>query len=138
MLRTLLACCALAVASTAFPAQAQDSDRLADGKKAYRKCMACHTLGEGERHKVGPNLWGLFGRAAATADGFSRYSKAMKESGIIWDAESVDGYLESPRKFLPGTNMAFIGVRKPAERAALLAYLMAETGASQAADTDVQ
>lgn len=107
-------------------AQAQDID-LAAGERAFNKCKACHTLDEGGRHRVGPNLHGFIGREAATAPGFPRYSKAMKDSGIVWDDATLDAYLENPRKAVRGTNMAFVGVRKAAERANLIAYLKEAT-----------
>ncbi len=128
-IRAAIVLLAVAISSTAG---AQDADLLAEGAQVFRKCAACHTLGEGERNKVGPNLWGMFGREAATAEGFTRYSKAMKESGIVWDDARLDTYLESPRKAVPGTNMAFVGIRKPEDREKLITFLRAETGAPPA------
>ena len=116
------------------PVSAQDTDMLEEGEKVFRRCASCHTLGDGERHKVGPNLWGVFGREAASAEGFKRYSKAMKESGIVWDDAIMDTYLEAPRKTVKGTNMAFVGLRKPEDREKLIAFLRAETGANAADD----
>ena len=70
---------------------------------------------------MGPHLKGLFGRKAGTVEG-ARYSKAMKESGIVWSAATLDGYLANPRAYLPGTTMS-VGVSKAEDRANLIAYL---------------
>ena len=93
----------------------------AKGEKIYKRCAACHSLEAGKK-KIGPSLAGLFGRAAGSVDGF-KYSKAMAGSDIVWDAETLDKYLENPRKFIPKNKMAFGGLRKPEQRADLIAYL---------------
>ena len=76
-----------------------------------------------ERHKSGPHLVNLFGRAAGSAEGFKKYSKAMKGSGVVWDAETLDAYLEAPKKYIKGTRMAFAGLKKEKDRANVIAYL---------------
>ena len=75
---------------------------------------------------MGPNLNGLFGRKAGAAPGFKNYSPALKASGIVWDAKSLDQYLAAPTTKVPGTRMV-MKVADPARRAALIAYLKAET-----------
>lgn len=75
---------------------------------------------------MGPNLHGLFGRKAGTVAGFKTYSPALKASGIVWDAKSLDQYLAAPTTKVPGTRMV-VKVSDPARRAALIAYLRAET-----------
>lgn len=95
------------------------------GETVFKKCKACHVV-DAPKNRVGPHLVGLFGRAAGEVDGF-RYSKAMKASDIVWDEESLDGYLAAPRKYLKGTKMAFAGLRKADDRAALIEYLKSAT-----------
>ncbi|NNC36533.1 MAG: cytochrome c family protein [Acidimicrobiales bacterium] len=96
------------------------------GQKVYARCRTCHTLEDGGRHRVGPNLWGIFGKISGTAEGFA-YSKAMKEAAITWDEESIAAYMENPKSYIPGNKMVFIGLRKQEDRDNLIAYLKAET-----------
>jgi cytochrome c len=91
------------------------------GAAVYERCQACHSL---ERNRTGPKHCGLLGRAAGGVAGFS-YSKALKDSGIVWDAESLDRFLENPFKAVPGTRMGYAGVKDPQERADLIAFLAA-------------
>ncbi len=96
------------------------------GEAQARKCAACHTFDEGGPSRVGPNLWGIVGDTIATEAGFN-YSAAMQEhvnaEGDTWTYENLDHFLANPRGFVPGTSMAFAGLRRPEERADLLAYL---------------
>lgn len=116
-----------------MPAAAQDEmteeQLLKRGKRVFVLCRSCHTLDEGGRNKVGPNLHGLFGNNAGVKEGF-RYSDVVKESGIVWSAETLEEWLVKPKDFLPGNKMAFAGVRKESDRKALITYLTAETSAS--------
>lgn len=111
----------LALSAVAASAHAQDA---AAGKRAFLKCVACHSLAKGAPNKIGPNLFGVVGRKAGTAPGF-RYSAAMKAKAgaITWDAASLDKWLTRPSTVVPGTSMAFGGVPNPAERAAIIGYL---------------
>lgn len=97
------------------------------GKRTYKTCSSCHTIADGGPNIVGPNLYGIFGKQVGSADGFS-YSTAVQEAEFIWTPEKLEAWLESPRNFLPGNRMTFSGVRKPADRKAVVAYLMVETG----------
>src|SRR3546814_1245846 len=75
------------------------------GERAFRRCVACHTIDKGGRNGIGPNLHGIVGRAVAAHDGFS-YSGAMKAKGGVWDEAALDAYLADPMKTVPGTRMA--------------------------------
>src|ERR1700693_1891307 len=101
------------------PAAAAD---IAAGQAEFNKCKICHTVDSGGRKAAGPNLHGVFGRKAGTADKFA-YSQAMKDSGIVWDDETLAKYLHSPRELVPGGSMAFPGIKDDAQIANLLAYL---------------
>ena len=113
-----------AFAALPEPYKSADFNR---GKRTFKLCQSCHTLNEGGQNLVGPNLHGLFGKDIGFAEGFS-YSKAIQDSDIVWTPEILAQWLESPRNFLPGNRMSFAGVRKPEDRTAVIAYIMAETG----------
>lgn len=93
------------------------------GEKSAKKCAACHTFNDGGSNRIGPNLWGIGNAQPAAVSGFS-YSSAMKEFDGVWDVENLLGYLENPRKFMPGTKMGFAGLRKEEERNNVVAYLL--------------
>ena len=104
------------------PGRAADGD-AAKGAQIYQRCLACHSL---EHNRSGPRHCGLFGRAAASLPGFD-YSKAMKGTGFVWDEATLDRFLENPLKTVPGTKMAYAGVKNGQERADLIAYLRQAT-----------
>jgi cytochrome c len=93
------------------------------GEGVYSRCLACHSL---ERHRTGPKHCGLFGRKAGSAPGFEEYSPAMKRSKIVWNEKTLDRFLASPMKAVPGTTMTYAGVEDAKERADLIAYLKKE------------
>ncbi len=95
----------------------------AAGAKEIKKCTACHSLNQGGKHRLGPNLWDIIDRPVASAAGY-KYSKALKsKSGETWSYGNLDVYLTKPKAWAPGTKMAFAGLKKPARRADLIAYL---------------
>ncbi|WP_422019360.1 c-type cytochrome [Roseibium sp.] len=109
----------------AFTAQASAEGDPAKGEKVFKKCAACHAVGEGAKNKVGPQLNGVVGRAWGTIDGY-KYSATLKEGageGRVWDVETLDAYLLKPRDVIPKGRMAFAGLRKDEDRADVIAYL---------------
>ena len=116
----------IALALLAGPIGAQAQGDPEKGEKVFNKCKTCHVVEE-EQNKVGPHLVGIFGRQAGSVEGF-KYSDAMKESGIVWEDETITAYLKEPRAYIPGNRMAFAGLRKDEEIADLLAYLHEEAG----------
>jgi cytochrome c len=113
----MLTAAALAVSLGA--AAAQD---LAAGEQSFRKCLPCHAVGPDARHKIGPTLNGLEGRKSGTIEGYN-YTEANKKAGIVWDAESFKVYIQNPMARIPGTKMAFGGIKNDTEIANLWAYL---------------
>ena len=95
-----------------------DADK---GKKVFNKCRACHNA-DVEKNKVGPHLVGVFGRHAGSVEGY-KYSDALKNSGIVWDEETLEEYIEDPKGYIPGNKMAFVGIKKENDLEDLLAYL---------------
>jgi cytochrome c len=101
------------------PGYAQDA---ALGEKIFVQCKACHQIGENAKNAVGPVLNGLFGRKAGMIEGFS-YSPANKNSGITWDEETFREYIKDPKAKIPGTKMAFAGLKDPKQIDDIVAYL---------------
>lgn len=98
---------------------------VAAGESAVRRCASCHSFDEGGADGVGPHLWGVVNRPKGAVEGFG-YSSAMDEvaaAGQAWGFEELDGFLASPRDYMPGTSMGFAGVRDVEDRADILAYL---------------
>nr|WP_319385972.1 cytochrome c family protein [uncultured Roseibium sp.] len=117
----------LMIAGTAFlavTAQASAEGDPVKGEKVFKKCAACHAVGESAKNKVGPQLNGIVGSPWGRIDGF-KYSKALIEigDGKVWDEETLAVYLTKPRDLVPKGKMAFAGLRKEEDRANVIAYL---------------
>lgn len=128
MIKSLLA---ILVASTTFslPTLAQDD---AKAERLFRRCAACHTIDEGGRNRIGPNLFGVFDRDIASRDDFN-YSDALLSLEGRWDDEAINQYLLSPRTYARGTKMAFAGIRKTEDRLALIDWLKRQTASADEA-----
>ncbi len=116
---TLSALVALSITAAASTAMAQDA---AAGKTSFNKCLACHAIGEGAKNKVGPELNGLDGRHSGTAPDYN-YSDANKNSGITWNEAQFKEYIKDPKAKIPGTKMAFAGIKNQKEIDDLWAYV---------------
>lgn len=138
MKRKFMTLCVLGMTALLATGQAKAascnlSDDAKSGEKVAGSCKACHTLeADAKPRPTGPNLHDVFGRKAAAESGFTRYSKAMTaaaEKGLVWNGTELDEYLADPKAFLTKTNGAtlqhgmFFQVRKPEDRAAVVAYL---------------
>lgn len=108
--------------SALMPLAAMAEGDVKAGEKVFKKCKACHMVGPEAKNRVGPLLNGVIGREAAMVEGY-KYSKAMKASGLVWDAETLTPYLVKPRKVVKGTKMAFAGLKKDADLVNIIAYL---------------
>ncbi len=109
----------------ALTAQASAEGDAAKGEKVFRKCKACHAIGENAKNKVGPQLNGVVDRALGASEGY-KYSKAMlamAEEGKTWDSANLDAYLTKPKDFIPKGKMAFAGLKKEGDRANVIAYI---------------
>ncbi len=102
-------------------AAAAAQDRAA-GETAFKKCMACHEIGENAKNKIGPELNGLDGRKTGSAPGYS-YSEANKNSGLTWNEDNFLEYIKDPRAKVPGTKMFFPGIKNETEAKNLWAYI---------------
>lgn len=117
----------VAEAPAAAPAESAGNELLAQGdadagQRIYILCQSCHTINEGGNNKVGPNLYGVYGAAAAGVEGFT-YSEALQGAGIVWDDAALDKWIEQPVALVPGTTMLFAGVKDKQQRADLIAFM---------------
>ncbi len=114
-----------ALALTGMAGAALAEGDAAAGEKVFRKCKACHQVGDGAKNRIGPVLTGIVDNEIASVEDF-KYSKAFlakKEEGLVWTEEVLDTYLTKPKKFIPGTKMSFSGLKKEQQRADIIAYL---------------
>src|SRR6201996_7551923 len=107
------------LAASCGAALAQDA---AAGETSFKKCAPCHSIGDGAKNKVGPELNGLDGRKSGTAEGYS-YSDANKNSGITWSKDQFLDYIKDPKAKIPGTKMTFAGIKSENEANNLWTYL---------------
>ncbi|OZI74455.1 c-type cytochrome [Bordetella genomosp. 12] len=112
---------ALALMLSCSPASWAQDKVMDLGKQAYQECIACHSVKAGE-NGVGPSLAGVYGTKAGDVPGF-RFSGPMKRSGLTWNAETLDKYLENPQALVPGTRMPYSGMADAEKRAALVKYI---------------
>jgi len=103
-----------------------DSGNVNNGRALFGDCAGCHTLQRNGSETNGPNLYGVFERRAAQNQTYP-YSEALRNSGIVWDVRHLDHWIFNPHEALPGTSMAYIGVRNDTRRRDILAYLIAVT-----------
>ncbi len=122
-MKTLALMIGLSTLAVSMPVAAEGDP--ANGERLFRRCATCHVLTEGGR-KVGPSLYGLFGRTSGTVEGF-KYSQAMKDAAITWNEETLDEYITNPRAYIPGNRMAFPGIRNAEQRSDMIAYLKEAT-----------
>lgn len=121
MRKITLSAAVLAAVVAAAGAALADGDRD-QGAKAFRACAACHSLNPGD-HRTGPSLAGIWGRTAGTVGGFNRYSKALKDSGLTWDADTLDRWIRDPKALVPGNRMVYRGIAEAKVRDDLIAFL---------------
>ena len=98
------------------------STSAAEGAKIFKKCAACHSISKGGGNKIGPALWGVIGRKAGAVAVY-KYSKALSSHGKNWSFDEMNGFLIKPKEWIKGTKMAFAGLKKPEDRAAVILYM---------------
>ena len=116
---------AAAPAAAAVEVASIDGDAKA-GAKVFRKCKACHIIGDGAKNAVGPHLTDVVGRVQGSVESYTKYSdgfKAAMAEGKKWTPAELDAFLTKPKDYMPGTKMAFGGLRKEDDRANVIAYL---------------
>lgn len=112
----------LAAVVAQFPNTSEEA-----GQRLFKQCAACHSANEGGKNGIGPNLWNIVGRGKGTIDGF-KYSNAMGEKGGVWGFDELANFLHDPKGWLSGTKMAYRGLKKEEDVAAVLMYLRSLSG----------
>jgi cytochrome c len=110
----------------AYQALMREGARLERGRLLSLSCVPCHTFDRDGEHTIGPNLYQVLGRPAASRSGFE-YSAALRAAGIVWTPETLDAWLADPAAYVPGNGMAFAGYASADDRRDLIAYLLRET-----------
>jgi cytochrome c len=116
----------VAARTASLPAAYRSGD-YENGRRVFAQCRSCHTLAAGAPNRVGPRLHGVFGRSAAGVEDFRSYSKGLRESGLVWDAATMDRWVADPREVVATNNMIFPGIRSDKDRRDLIVYLAVET-----------
>jgi cytochrome c len=112
----------VATSTAALAQEALIAGHVEVGATVFKQCMACHQLGTSARNGIGPVLNGVVGRPAGIYPGYS-YSSANKNSGLVWDEQTLTRYLRAPAELVPGTKMIFFGLKKSQDVADVIAYL---------------
>ena len=107
------------------------------GEKLAKKCVACHVFDSGGANKVGPAFWNIVNTHKGGADGFA-YSKALAEFGGAWDYAALNLFLAKPKAYISGTKMNFAGLKKPQDRANMIAYLRQQADAPAALPSETE
>ena len=102
------------------------SANISEGKKVFKKCASCHSISKGGKNKIGPALWGVIGRQAGVLTDY-KYSKSLIAYGKKWSFQEMDGFLIKPKKWVPGTKMAFAGLKNEKDRASLILYMNSQS-----------
>lgn len=123
MIRASVFAAAAAMAMLLTGAAAHAAGNAENGEKVFkRSCTACHIATKDGAKRLGPPLFGIVGRKSGSVEGF-RYTEANKSANVTWTPDVLNTYLTDPKKMIPGTTMAFVGIKNDAERADLIAYL---------------
>jgi cytochrome c len=128
-LAAILSGAAVLAATVGVAAASELDDRIAAanpkrGQLMFMLCRTCHDLEPNLPHKAGPNMSGILGRKAGSAEGF-KYSDALVKSGIVWNAETLDAWIKQPAAMVPGNAMALAGLPNDADRASIIAWMLA-------------
>ena len=102
------------------------SAKASEGKKVFKKCASCHSISKGGKNKIGPALWGVIGRQVGTVTDY-KYSKSLIAYGKKWSFEEMNGFLIKPKEWIPGTKMAFAGLKNEKDRASLILYMNSQS-----------
>lgn len=117
------------LALSVTPALAEDAPGNPEaGQRVFNQCRACHTVNQGGRATVGPNLFGIVGRRAGSSEGF-RYSAPMRrkhEENFVWSLDNLRAYIRNPKEVVPAGSMSYVGLRNEQQLNDLLAYLQAQ------------
>ena len=113
-------------ASERAPEPALNPALIQRGEDAYSRCKGCHSIAKGAPSSAGPNLYAVIGRAAGSYPGYP-FSDELAQSGVVWDAQNLDAFLADPSGYIPGSDMRRGTVREAETRAAIIAYLAAQS-----------